>query len=86
MEFSIFETSDHLFYIHKYGDTRDKDIALLCNVDLKYYRDILIVIYNAIQLNKDTSYELFFKTQEDTKNAIEWIESMIVINKLAKLG
>jgi hypothetical protein len=57
----------------------DKDIAKSLDVTLDQYRHVLINNFNGEVI---ISGEVYFNTEEDVDNALEWIESILLIDKL----
>jgi len=56
----------------------DYQLAKLLGIPRQHYQDYLIENYNAFVIND----EAYFESKEHAQNAIEWIISSCIINKL----
>lgn len=79
-QFRIDRNSDG-FYIDSLSSCVDSCIAELCGIDEKTYKEIMLTRYNAITFVNDTDF-VYFKTYNDTKKAIVWVDSMVLMKKL----
>jgi hypothetical protein len=83
MKFNVLNITNGLFYIHAIIGASDFFIADICKLHIKKYQDILLTKFNAIFYTPPNgSTQIYFKEKEDAEKAIEWIESIIVMNKL----
>ena len=57
--------------------------ARLLNINMDEYRNKLINEFNGLN---DNFYEICFTNKDDAKNAMEWINSIIIMNKIIDDG
>jgi hypothetical protein len=69
------------FYIEGIHSCADDYIARLCGIDEKTYKEIMLTQYNAIPFINTTDF-VYFKKYNDVKEAIKWVNSMILMQKL----
>jgi hypothetical protein len=74
------EYNVHGYYITGVSSA-DEYIATLCNISENEYKNIMVDEYNAIPISLNNPY-IYFKKSEQAEKSIEWVESMIVMNKL----
>lgn len=61
----------------------DKSICKILKMDLKIYQKTLKKYYKAFANVIDIkTKEMYFETEQDAKKAFEWIETIIIANKL----
>lgn len=58
----------------------DEYLACLCGLNEKQYQNIMLIQYNAIPISKVPS--IYFKEFHEAEKAIEWIDSMVLMEKL----
>jgi hypothetical protein len=68
-----------LFYIVSDTDLiHDCNLAEIVKISVDQYRYILIKEYNAHMAKG----EIFFNKEQDAKKAIDWLDSLFILNKL----
>lgn len=93
MKFTINYTKHNsLLYIVSTEGSSDRIIARLINMTIDEYQTILLEKFNGILFNDisgkfydklDEYAQIYFKEKEHAEKAIDWIESIIVMKKLA---
>lgn len=82
LEDFLVRKNDQGFYLMYDTETMDDSLAKLCGISLTKYKCILQSEYEAILLTKYK--QIYFKSKEQAEKALEWLESMILIEKLSK--
>lgn len=59
----------------------DSYLANLCGISIEEYRKVMLTKFNALPLSSWRP-SIYFRKRKEVEKAIEWIESMIVMNKL----
>lgn len=71
--------SKDLFYIVSDSNLiHDCNLAEIVKISVGQYRDILIKNYNAYIAKG----EIFFNKEQDAEKAVEWLNSLFILNKL----
>lgn len=79
IEFEV-EYNSHGYFITR-ASSSDQYIASLCNISENEYKNIMVNEYNAIPISLDNPY-VYFEKSEDAEKSIEWVKSIIVMNRL----
>jgi hypothetical protein len=83
MKFNIWHDNNG-FYIDSDNGAADTQISRLCGLDVKEYQDILLTNFKAIIVKVNQSkFECYFTKEQDAEEIIEWLESMVIMNKLS---
>lgn len=78
----VTKSRNNLFHVTRELHINDAYISILLNISLIKYRDILVDQFNGNISLDNRIHDVYFNTEEDANKALDWVESIKLLNKL----